>query len=327
MMIRMKKILFWTVTFLFISLSQSNAVKPQDPVVDKEKIRIVITDSGLGGLSVMDDIAKKMEGSGYYKTAELIFVNALFNAERGYNALSSREEKILQLNLVLSGIETKFHPDIILIACNTLSVIFKETEFIKKSDTPVVGIVIPGVDLIAGRLSKDDNSAVIITGTITTISENNHKESLLRKGFQSDRIITQACPELQSYIEKDPYGEDTGMLISVYIEEALARLPEYADNIYLSLNCSHFGYSEKLWQQAFYDAGADLREILNPNYTISNGLFPDRNRNRFGKTEISQVVYSKVVIKNKGSMYVFFIDKSPELAKALNNYILEEDLF
>jgi len=296
-------------------------------LVDRKEITVVITDSGLGGLAVMDDIAKKLTGSGYYERVNLIFVNALFDADKGYNALPSREEKINMFNSVLHGIENRFHPDIILIGCNTLSVLFEETNFVKRSDTPVVGIVQPGVELMANRLLQNERSVVIITGTETTISEGSHRKALLEKGFSGGRIITQACPELQSYIEKDPFGEDTQMLISYYVEEALSQLTDRANPLYLSLNCSHFGYSEKLWQQAFDDAGVDLEEILNPNTLMGDILIPEKNKNRFKKTKITRTVYSKVVIKNKESIYDLFKDSSPELAEALMHYVIDKDLF
>ncbi len=256
---------------LFLPAVGYDREEAQDsPVVDRKEITVVITDSGLGGLDVMDNIAKKLTGSGYYRRVNLIFVNALFDADKGYNALPSREEKITVFNSVLEGIENRFHPDIILIGCNTLSVIFEETDFVKKSDTPVVGIVQPGVQIMADRLLQNEKSIVIITGTETTIAEGSHKKALLEKGFSGGRIITQACPELQSYIEKDPFGEDTQMLISYYVEEALSQLTDRANPLYLSLNCSHFGYSKKLWLQAFKDAGMDLEGILNPNTKLVN---------------------------------------------------------
>jgi glutamate racemase len=297
------------------------------PIVDRKKITVVITDSGLGGLAVMDDIAKKMAGSGFYKRVNLIFVNALFDADKGYNALPSREEKINVFNSVLYGMENRFHPDIILIGCNTLSVLFEETEFVKESDTPVVGIVKPGVEIITERLLQDDRSIVVITGTETTISEGSHRKALLERGFSDERIITQACPELQSFIEKDPFGEDTEMLISYYVDEALSKLAEEENPIYLSLNCTHFGYSEKLWEKAFTRAGADLSGILNPNNTMGDFLMPDQNKNRFKRTKISWSVYSKVNIKNKSAIYELFKDSSPELAEALMHYVIDTDLF
>ena len=292
-----------------------------------QEIRVVITDSGLGGLAVMDTISKKLEVSGYYKKVDMVFVNALFDSDLGYNALESRQAKIDTFDRVLRAVERKFSPDIIIIGCNTLSVLYKETGFVQETDIVVEGIVDPGVGLIYDHLSADENSVVIITGTETTISEDSHRKALLEKGISDERIITQACPELQSYIERDPDGEDTEMLIDYYVSEAIEQLPDEVGPIYLSLNCSHYGYSEKLWRKAFAEEGVGLKKILNPNYVIGDVLFQDGCGQRHANTEIVYSVYSKVDLRNRESMVRVFRDRSPGIAEALSNYILDEDLF
>lgn len=292
-----------------------------------QEIRVVITDSGLGGLAVMDTISKKLEVSGYYKKVDMVFVNALFDSDLGYNALDSRQAKIDTFDRVLRAVERKFSPDIIIIGCNTLSVLYNETGFAQETDIPVEGIVDPGVGLIYDHLSGDENAAVIITGTETTISEDSHRKALLEKGISDERIITQACPELQSYIERDPDGEDTEMLIGYYVSEAIEQLPGEAGPVYLSLNCSHYGYSEKLWRKAFTHEGVGLEKILNPNYVIGDVLLQDGCGQKHGNTEIVYSVYSKVDLRNRDSMVRVFRDRSQGIAEALSNYILDEDLF
>lgn len=298
--------------------------KPNTP---KKEITVVISDSGLGGLAVMDDLARKLSRSGHYQKVNLIFVNALFEAGKGYNALSDRKQKKAIFNDVLYGIQKHFHPDMILIACNTLSVLYQETPFVQESLIPVHGIVKSGVALISEALTENDQAVAIITGTETTISENSHKEALLLSGFKENRIITQSCPQLQGYIEQDPTGEDTEMLISFYIEEALTKLPNKHGPVYLSLNCSHFGYSEELWKKAFEYSDCDLAGILNPNMVMGNFLLPESTKKRFPSTEINLKVVSKVELLNKESMCKLFNDSSPELTNALNNYDIVQDLF
>ncbi len=317
-------LIFILLNLHFLSFGKS---KSDISFLDKKEITIVITDSGLGGLSVMDDISKKISKSGHYKKVNLIFVNALFDENRGYNALITREERIDVFNNVLYGIEENFSPDIILIACNTLSVIYTETEFVKKAITQVEGIVKPGVKLIYDKLSENENAKVIITGTESTIAENSHRKSLIQKGISEDRIIVKACPQLQSYIEQDPQGEDTEMLISFYIEEAFSQMGITKSPVYLSLNCTHFGYSENLWKQAFKDSNVKLTEIINPNNSMGDILLPKDKQGKYSKTKLTFSVVSKVRMKNKDSMIRVFREESPELTNALDNYNLMPDLF
>lgn len=293
----------------------------------KQDITVVITDSGLGGLSVVEDIARKMETSGCFRTVNLIFVNALFDINSGYNSLQTKKEKTDMLNNVLTAIEENYHPDVILIACNTLSVIYTETDFIKITDIPVIGIVEAGVEMISKKLEDDPSSSVIIFGTETTIEENSHKKALLNLGFSDDRVFTKACPQLQSYIENDPASEETEMLISVYMSEALSDIGDSARCVYVSLNCSHFGYSEELWAKAISGSPYRSGGILNPNYLMANDLTDEKCKNRFDYTKISFLVVSKTELINAVTMSRFFRETTPELADAIDNYSLVPGLF
>lgn len=296
-------------------------------VFGKEEITIVITDSGLGGLSVMDDVAREIKISGCFKKVNLIFVNALFNSNTGYNTLQTRTEKINQFSNVLSGIEQHFKPDVILIACNTLSVLYKETDFVKKSKTFLFGIVDSGVSLIMEQLSEDVASRVILFGTETTIEEGSHRKALLAHQIADKRIISKSCPQLQSYIEQNPHGEETEMLISVYLNEALEQLPKSDEAVFLSLNCSHFGYSEDLWRKAMAATPFKLGAILDPNFRMADILIKKNCLNKYADTTLSFLVVSKVELLNEKAMFQIFNEKSPELAKALQNYRKMPDLF
>jgi len=122
-------------------------------LLEKEKITIVFTDSGLGGLSVMADAAEKFRQHPVFKKVNLVFVNALFTSEGGYNSLQTRKEKLAVFSSALQSMQERYAPDIILVACNTLSVITPHTAFAKTSSTPVVGIVEDAVNQIDGQLS------------------------------------------------------------------------------------------------------------------------------------------------------------------------------
>ena len=63
-------------------------------LLDKGSITIVITDSGLGGLSVVADAAEKFRQHPAFKQVNLVFFNALFSDQSGYNGLQTREEKL-----------------------------------------------------------------------------------------------------------------------------------------------------------------------------------------------------------------------------------------
>ena len=308
------------------SPKENNTMKTTD---SKKNIKIVVTDSGLGGLSVVEDITKKIKEAGYYDHAEIIFANALFDVNSGYNRLTDRSEKIVIFNDALHGIEKHYKPDYVFIACNTLSVLYHETEFSKHSKTNIVTLVDYGVNLINMNLQKQDSSNVIIFGTKTTIKEDTYGKLLLKKNITEDRIVSKACPELQEYIEREPKGEETYNLISQFVDEAVEQLKDKDEDLYISLNCTHYGYSGDLWEKAFESHNIKLSGILNPNYEMSKVLFPKNYKKASKETELSVSVVSKVVLaeQNINAMMNLFKDSCPLLADALKNYELKVDLF
>jgi glutamate racemase len=293
-------------------------------MLHQKSIRIVVTDSGLGGLSVIQHLINRIRESGYYDKAEIIFVNAVFDSQ-GYNALPSRGDKISRFNKVLQAIEERYEPDAIVVACNTLSVLIDYTEFMKKSDTPVVGIVEPGVNLIRVSLENDKSASVIIFGTETTIEEGNHAAALRNFKIPDSIVITQACPQLQNYIEEDPYSEETAMLIDFYMQEALAKLPEESNSVYISLNCTHYGYSEKLWIETFQNTQFKLAGVINPNRTMADMLIVKAGKLR-NETELKLSVVSKVELNNTEALQKYFLISCPEISDALKNYTLIPEL-
>ena len=52
-------------------------------------MKIVITDSGLGGLSVLGELERRIKENPIFENAELIFFNALFSPDYGYNSMKS----------------------------------------------------------------------------------------------------------------------------------------------------------------------------------------------------------------------------------------------
>lgn len=306
-----------------------SAQEPTDPgsLSGRKEITLVITDSGLGGISVMEDIAVKLKESGCYKKVNLVFVNALFDENTGYNSFQTKKEKTAMFDRVLTAIDNRYHPDAILIGCNTLSVIYDETAFSGLSKTPVIGIVEAGIGLISNRLKADPLSRVIIFGTETTIEEDSHREGLLKLGIDGERIVTKACPQLQSYIEQDPASEQTEMLISVYINEALEELESNDGSVYLSLNCSHFGYSEKLWMKAAGETSFRIGGILDPNSSMGDIITEQKCHGRKNHTRFSFLVISRVKMPNADTIAGYFEESSPEIADALRNYKLIPDLF
>ena len=295
----------------------------------KPRVTVAVTDSGLGGLSVVAEAVRKMKQALIFERADFIFFNALFSNEGGYNSLKTREEKIRVFTSALESLERKCRPDVILIACNTLSTLYEDTPFSRKTKIPVIPITQAGVELIARGLEDHPEASVIILGTPTTISEGTYPRELERRGFVAERIYGQSCPELESFIENDPRGDETEMLISGFVSEALQKLPTPPPPLLISLNCTHYGYSLPFWEKAFAEAGVDPLAILNPNPRMAELLFSPKLGGRHLQTEVRVRVMSMVEISRQkiDSLAAWLERFSPETAEALRRYELRPSLF
>ena len=295
----------------------------------KEEVTIVVTDSGLGGLSILAEAVERTKDWRGFQKAHFIFFNALFSNQGGYNSLKSLQEKVSIFQSALTSLEKNYQPDLILIGCNTLSSIFEDTAHSQQIKIPVVGIIDSSVELIAQNLKAHPESKVILFATQTTVSQGSHKDRLAGKGFLPERIICQACPDLVNYIERDYEGDQTEMLIFAYVDEALQKIGPRRDPLFVSLNCTHYGYSIDLWRKAFADLGVKPLAFLNPNSKMIDFLFPAKLRNRYERTETFARVVSMVEIGQEkiASIGTYLNKHSPETAQALMNYELRENLF
>jgi glutamate racemase len=296
---------------------------------NKKDVTIVVTDSGLGGLSILADAAERMKTAGVFRKAGFIFFNALFSNESGYNALKTREEKINVFNSALKSIESNYNPDLILIGCNTLSVLYKDTPFARAAKIPVVGIVDAGVEIMADHLKDKPESRVILFATQTTVREGTHKNKLVEKGFLEERIIAQACPDLGQFIEKGYDSDETEMLIFAYVDEALQKVLNHRSSLLVSFNCTHYGYSLDSWEKAFKNLGIEPLAFINPNSKMNDFLFAENRKNRYKKTTITVSAVSMVEIGKKKieSIGKWLKQSSPQTAAALADYELKGNLF
>jgi glutamate racemase len=305
--------------------AHDNSIKA---VLDKKTVSILMTDSGLGGLSICAEVVSRLHRQPLFQEAAITYFNAWPEQNRGYNKFDTITERIRIFDRALVGMAA-YHPDLIMIACNTLSALYDRTEFSRHSEIPVLGIIDFGAVLIHEKLITTPGSKALILGTLTMIAENRHKESLIAKGIDADRIITRACDGLATAIEGRPDGEAVFELTDQYIREASSKIDPSRGTLFVALCCTHFGYiapiiAEKVKQHVTEDV-----VILNPNTVMSEFLFERGNGAVGSKPNIDIKVVSKIVIDDIkiDSISRLIKDISPETAEALTNYEHIPDLF
>lgn len=295
----------------------------------KNSVNIIVTDSGLGGLSVAADVVARIKDAGVFEKVNVVFFNAQPHINSGYNSMKTTERKVRVFNNALMAMEKNFNPDLILIACNTLSVIYEYTEFSKITNIPVKGIVGTGVDLIKQKLDGNKDSKVMIFATKTTVGQAKHKTGLRELGITEDRVFAQACPKLAGRIERGPHSDTTVSLVNKYVQEAINNLPEEKTDIFVSYNCTHYGYVDDLFQKAFKEQGIAVIEFLDPNPFMADFIFDKQYLNRYPETKLAVKVVSQPELPpgRLAAIYDLIEPHSAETAEALFDYKFEPDYF
>ncbi len=289
---------------------------------------VVITDSGLGGLLICGELERRLRATAGDEPVRLLYVNAWPDARHGYNDLPDLGARAAVFDRALAAM-TSFRPDLILIACNTLSVVYDRTAFSRKAPFPAVGIVDTGVDLIARQFEKSPGATAILFGTKTTIENEAHKKALVARGFPAERIVGQACHKLAGAIERGIATEETVGYIRRFVDEALAKTGPVAGPLFASFNCTHYGYARQQFAEAFAAAGHPGIELLDPNPLLGDVLFQPAYLHRHPRTEVAVEVVSKLEIteQERGAIGPLLEAVSPDVAAAFRNYTRDLKLF
>ena len=296
---------------------------------NKKEVTILVTDSGLGGVSVAADVTERMKKNHVFEKVNVVFFNAQPHLKSGYNSMKTTEQKVGIFNNALIAMNREFKPDLLLIACNTLSVLYDYTDFSKKATFPVLGIVNTGVKLIEQEIAKIPDSRVIIFATKTTVKQGKHKKQLVADGIAGERIIAQACPHLAGRIERGPQSDTTKALIRKYAEKALAKLNDDKSPLYVSYNCTHYGYVNDVFKQVFKEKDREVRAFLDPNPLMADFMFSKEHINRFPQSDVTVKIVSQPELTpgKIAAIYGLIEPFSAQTAEALMDYEFKPDFF
>jgi glutamate racemase len=312
-----------------VSLGSDSVRVSISRLAERDSITVLVTDSGLGGLSVCADVESRGRQTGIYRKLRIVFANALPEANRGYNRMKSTAEKVQVFDSALQGMARWYEPDVILVACNTLSVLIPETRFVAVGSVPVLGIVETGVEMLFERLMAKTGATAIIFGTETTIGAETHRRLLIEMGIDSSRLVNQACPNLAGEIETDARSDIVQSAIDMFVADALEKTTRKPDIVLAGLCCTHYGYTAPEFVRALNEQGVRQAVVVDPNARMSDVLFPEKTPRRSEEPEILVEVVSRAVITpgEVSSISGLVSPVSPATARALEAYSLKRDLF
>jgi len=294
----------------------------------KEFLSLVITDSGMGGLSICADIVKGLQARRAYRSVAVTYFNAWPEQNRGYNLLPGMAERIRVFERALDAM-LRFEPDRILIACNTLSALYPDTPFSRKAPVPVTDIIGFGVEQMHAYLCAKADSRVILLGTPTTIEAGTHRARLVERGIDPWRIVCQPCDRLAGEIEKAPGGATVRAMIEDYVGQAAEKFPDRRLPVAAALCCTHYSYSRRLFEAALRDRFEGPITILDPNRAMSEALLANLPPRGGEEVQLDLKVVSRIVWSEEkiGAIARLLEVSSPAMADALRTYRHDPELF
>jgi glutamate racemase len=304
----------------------------------REPLRLVVTDSGLGGLSICAELEKRLRDAAAGRSVRLIYVNAWPDAKTGYNDLPDPAARARVLDRALARMAA-YRPDLIVIACNTLSVLFDLTEFARSPAVPAVGIVEAGVEMFQEALSREPGGELVLFGTRTTVESGEHIGRLARRGIAAGRMSAVSCHGLAAAIDNDPDGPAVAGLVA----SCVSGMPRAAGSgggsgtLYAGLACTHYGYVRDVFRAALAARTGRRIVILDPNARLVDDLMsgigaraPARGGKPGGSAgEITVEVVSKIELGEAKRKAVArrLEPVSPRTARALVAYTWTPGLF
>jgi glutamate racemase len=256
-------------------------------------MHILITDSGVGGLSVVAYAERFVRMHGLNEPVRLTFANAA---------------------------------PAIYVACNTLSVLLPDTPYFAYAAIPIQGIVETGADLLLRALDADPRGVAMIFGTQTTIDAGTYPRLLAERGVEPSRIVSQACPGLADTISEDREGTKTRAEIRGWVGAALQKMQHTSVPVVACLACTHYGYRKDLFAAAFEEAGVRAT-VVNPNESAVDDIFGEQPEGPNRDAEVRFVTRYAIPNATVEALTYFLNEISPRTVAAMRNFEHLPDLF
>jgi glutamate racemase len=287
-------------------------------------MHILITDSGVGGVSVVAYAERFVREEGFTEPVRLTFANAAPANDYGYNSMPSREVKLETFDRFLRNVTERFAPDLIYVACNTLSVLLPDTPYFQNAPIPVKGIVETAAGLVLSALESDPRSVAMIFGTQTTIDAGTYPRLLTARGVDPSRIVTQACPGLADVISEDREGARAGAEIRKWVTAAIGKLASREAPVVACLACTHYGYRRDLFAAALHDFGIRAT-VINPNERAVGDLFSTSGTTH----EVSVELVTRYAIPEATIETLTWLlgEISPQTVEAMRDFVHLRGLF
>lgn len=201
------------------------AINPINTAQTHSSPRVLVFDSGVGGLSVAREIQQRLPG-----------LSLVYASDNGFfpYGIKGEEELIARVDLVIHRLLQQYPADILVIACNTASTL--TLPHLRSHLTlPIVGVV-PAIKP-AAALSQ--SGVIGLLATPATVARP-YTHELIREYAQSCRVISLGTSELVEIAEQKLRGEVVDETLIKRVVAQLMMQENSADIDVLILACTHF---------------------------------------------------------------------------------------
>tara|TARA_B100000427_G_C15514038_1_gene597451 strand:+ start:1833 stop:2627 length:795 start_codon:yes stop_codon:yes gene_type:complete len=192
-----------------------------------DKRPIGIFDSGIGGLTVVDALSKKLP----YET--VLYVGDTARVPYGNKSKNCIQQYALEITKWLINKDCKM----IVVACNTVSALaldYLQANF----SIPIIGVIDPGVDR---AIKITQNNKIAVLGTSATIRSDAYGKRL--KAINSEIVVTsQACPLFVPLVEEGWVDGKVPLEIATHYFTTIRKIG--VDTVILG--CTHYPLLKKI---------------------------------------------------------------------------------
>ena len=290
-------------------------------------MRIGITDSGVGGLSVCAEVEAGLRESPCGRNLEILYLNAALQDDYSYNAMPARETKLEAFDRFLQNVRNRYRPDVLFIACNSLSALFQDPFFDSHRNIPIEGIVEAGTAQLQRALDAAPESGFIVFATPTTVEEGTYGQFLLQQGASEKQVVEQACPGLPDAISNDFSGTQSRKLLRRFVADAFSRFETAPAQIQAFLGCTHYGYQARVFAGLLAARAEEVR-VLNPNRAAASDILGQiEPALGSGKARYRFITPYAIPAKPLGSLSYYLGERAPATVAALKEFEIDAELY
>ncbi len=252
-----------------------------------KKAPVGVFDSGMGGLTVLNALRKKLPGEDFVyfgDTAHLPYGSKSASAVKKYAMRAGKFFKNKKIKLMV-------------VACNTASV-YALDELKKNMPFEVLGVILPG---IRAALNNNKNNSIGVIGTYGTVKSGIYR-SLILESSPSSRVVSRACPLFVPLVEEGWRDHEiTKQVARLYLEDFLPGLDS------LILGCTHYPLLKDI-----------IRSVAGSSLNIVDSAYE-------AAAEASRLLNnSGIASEEKSGSVEYYVSDAPELFRESASVFLEE---